>query len=100
MRKTLAASLVVFASTLALSACKKEEPAPAAAPPTPPAEPAKPAEPPKPPAEPEKPAEAPKPAEEVKAADPAKAALMDPTKLAEQAPAKFKAKFTTSKGDF
>lgn len=74
-----------------------------------PAEPAKPAEPP-PPAEPAKPAEPP-PAEEAKSPDaapaaaatpPAKvpAALMDPSKLTAKAPAKYRARFTTTKGDF
>jgi peptidyl-prolyl cis-trans isomerase A (cyclophilin A) len=105
MRNTLHA----LALALALVGCKQEAPAPAP-PPPPPAEPAKPAEAPKPP-EPAKAAEAPaatidaaKPPEPAKAAEGApaggNAALLDPSKLTAQAPAKFKAKFTTSKGDF
>jgi peptidyl-prolyl cis-trans isomerase A (cyclophilin A) len=115
MRKTLSAALVLFAYTVfASAACKKQEPTSTATPP--PAEPAKPAETPKPaepakagePSEPakagepakadagEKPAEAAKPAE----APAGNAKLMDPSKLTEQAPAKYKVKFSTSKGDF
>src|SRR5204863_7017327 len=44
-----------------------------------------------------KPAEAAKPAD---AAPTGNAKLMDPTKLTEQAPPKFKVKFATTKGDF
>jgi peptidyl-prolyl cis-trans isomerase A (cyclophilin A) len=105
MRNTLHALLLA----VALAGCKQEAPAPTA-PPPPPAEPAKPAEAPKPPAEPAKPAEAPaaatdaaKPAEVAKPAEAAaggNAALLDPSKLTAQAPAKYKVKFTTSKGDF
>ena len=81
MRNTLNVLLIVFA----FAACKKEEVAPAAVPPVPP---------PAPPAEPAKAAEA------APAADSGKSGLMDPTKLTAQAPAKYKVKFTTSKGDF
>jgi peptidyl-prolyl cis-trans isomerase A (cyclophilin A) len=86
-------TLLVVAAAFGAVSCNKKtetpapEPAPAPAPPpaTPPAatpEPAKPAE---PPPAPEKPAVPPG---------------LDPSKLTEKAPAKFKARFTTSKGDF
>jgi peptidyl-prolyl cis-trans isomerase A (cyclophilin A) len=98
--RALSLSSLLLASVLALG-CKKTE-TPAAAPPPPPP----------PPAEPAKPAEAPKPAEatppaapDTKPAEPAappegKAALLAPASLTAEAPAKYKVKFTTTKGDF
>jgi peptidyl-prolyl cis-trans isomerase A (cyclophilin A) len=89
-------TLLVVAAAVGAVSCKKNEvpapepaqaPAPAPAPSPPPA--ATPETPPKaaepPPAAPEK---------------PAAPAGLDPGKLTEKAPAKYKAKFTTSKGDF
>jgi peptidyl-prolyl cis-trans isomerase A (cyclophilin A) len=100
---------IAAALALALASCKNEpkpaaEPSPPPPPPPPPAEPAKPATPP-PPAEPAKPAEAVEPAKPAEPARPGEsasvpAALLEPAKLAEKAPAKFKAKFVTSKGEF
>jgi peptidyl-prolyl cis-trans isomerase A (cyclophilin A) len=98
-------SPLLLASVLALG-CQKSQPqaasAPSAPPPaaeppsaTKPAEPAKPAEPPPAAADPAKPAEAPAAAP----ADP-KAVLLAPDKLTAEAPAKYKVKFTTTKGDF
>jgi cyclophilin family peptidyl-prolyl cis-trans isomerase len=89
---------LLFASVLAVG-CKKTEPP---APPPPP--PVQKVEPP-PPAEPAKPA-APPDSAPAKAAEPAtpppagKAALMAPKSLTEQAPAKYKVKFATTKGEF
>jgi peptidyl-prolyl cis-trans isomerase A (cyclophilin A) len=95
-------SPVLLASFLAVG-CKKNEPSPAEPPPAKAAEPVKPAEAPKPP-EPPKPAEATPPPDSApaKPAAPAtgKAALMAPKSMTEEAPAKYKVKFTTSKGDF
>src|SRR5947208_11013617 len=90
---------LILVAALGSAACKKNEPpapepAPAAAPATPPPAPTPPpaaAEPPAKPAEPppvEKPAAARAPSN------------LDPAKLTEKAPAKYRAKFTTSKGDF
>lgn len=92
-RRRLPGSILLAALLATSASCKKTEP-PAA--PAPPAEPA--------------PAPPPPPAEEAKtpdaapttAAAPAKVppALMDPSKLTAKAPAKYRAKFTTTKGDF
>jgi peptidyl-prolyl cis-trans isomerase A (cyclophilin A) len=88
------ATLVPFLFVLAVG-CKKEAPAapePAPAPTPPPA-----ATPPPPPP----PAEAPKAAEPPKPAEPAKGGpLLNPAKLTEKAPAKYKVKLATTKGDF
>jgi peptidyl-prolyl cis-trans isomerase A (cyclophilin A) len=93
-------SSLVLASVLALG-CKKEEPPAPAPPPPPPAEPAKA---PTPPPEAPKPAEPP-PAEAPKPAEPGKpltghAALLQPSSMTAEAPAKYKVKFVTTKGDF
>jgi peptidyl-prolyl cis-trans isomerase A (cyclophilin A) len=92
-------SFLLLAGVLAFG-CNKSAPPP-------PPEPARPAEPVKPP-EPPKPAETPPPAPDAapaKAEAPAapqtgKAALMDPKSMTAEAPAKYKAKFVTSKGEF
>ena len=102
-------SSLLLASVVALG-CKKE-PAAEPAPPPKPAEPAKPAEPPKTgeavaAAEPLKvpvpePDAAPaKPAEPAAPAATGKAALLAPKSMTEEAPAKYKVKFATTKGDF
>ena len=101
-RALLSLSSLVLAGVLA-SGCKKTEPAPEPPPPPKPAEPVKAPEPVKAAAEatPPPPADsaAPKPAEP--ATPPAgKAALLAPKSLTEEAPAKYKVKFTTTKGDF
>jgi peptidyl-prolyl cis-trans isomerase A (cyclophilin A) len=94
-RALLSLSSLLVASVLALG-CKKNEPAP----PPKPAEPVKAPEPAKPAAEATPPDSAP-----AKPAEPAtpltgKAALLSPKSMTEEAPAKYKVKFTTSKGDF
>jgi peptidyl-prolyl cis-trans isomerase A (cyclophilin A) len=81
-------------------ACKKEPAAaPAEPPPAPTPPPAAPPPPPPPPAEPAKPAEPPA-AAEAKPAEGKGGVLMSPAKLTEKAPAKYKVKFATTKGDF
>jgi peptidyl-prolyl cis-trans isomerase A (cyclophilin A) len=96
-------SPLLLASFLA-TGCKKNEPV-ATEPPPRPIEPAKPIEAPKP-AEPPKAAEpTPPPAEPAKPAEPTKPltgkeALLSPKSMTEEAPAKYKVKFTTTKGDF
>jgi peptidyl-prolyl cis-trans isomerase A (cyclophilin A) len=88
---------LLLASVLVVG-CKKTEAPPPPPPPPPPAEPAKPVEMPPPAAAPThtapaKPAEATPPPE-------GKAALLAPKSLTAEAPAKYKVKFTTTKGDF
>lgn len=114
MRKSLprltSFASVALAVTFTFASGCKNDPKPAE-PPAEPPKPATPPPPPPPPAEPVKPAEAvvekqpeppkppepPRPPEELTGA---LAALKDPAKLTANAPAKFKVKFTTSKGDF
>jgi peptidyl-prolyl cis-trans isomerase A (cyclophilin A) len=103
-RALLSLTSLLLASVLALG-CKKDEAAPAAPPPPPPAEPVKAPEPVKPPEPIKAAAEATPPPADAAPAKPAapqtgKAALLAPKSMTEQAPAKFKAKFTTSKGEF
>lgn len=102
--KTRAACLLAPLALYALG-CNKSSSETAAPPPAATAKPTEspPPPPPAPPpaAEPTPPAEVPKPAEPAPTA--AKApnpALLDPAKLTAKAPSKFKAKLTTSKGDF
>lgn len=109
-RALLSLSSLLVAGVLALG-CKKNEPAPEPPPPPKPAEPVKAPEPvkaaeatPPPDADLAKPAAPAKPAEPAEApagkAPTGKAALLAPKSMTEQAPAKFKAKFVTSKGEF
>jgi peptidyl-prolyl cis-trans isomerase A (cyclophilin A) len=98
MKRTVLLPCLV-AALVAVACNKKAE--------TPPAEPpaaARPSEPPPPPPAPPPEAPPPAPAEPPPAAEkPASnvpPALADPSKLTEKAPAKYKAKFTTTKGDF
>jgi len=101
-RALLSLSSLLVAGVLALG-CKKNEPAPEpAAPPPKPAEPVKAPEPVKAAAEATPPpadSAPPKPAEPQKALE-GKAALLSPKSMTEEAPAKYKVKFTTTKGDF
>lgn len=97
--RLLPCALVWIATTVAFGACKKNEPP---APPLP-----EPAAPPAPPPVPAAVPEPPAPALDAmagKTADAQKidktAVLGDPAKLTAKAPAKFKAKFVTSKGEF
>jgi peptidyl-prolyl cis-trans isomerase A (cyclophilin A) len=89
---------VIVAAVFAAACNKKVE--------SPPAEPARPAEPAPAPAQPAPPPVTPPPdatappAAAQKPASKAPAALLEPGKLTEKAPAKFKAKFSTTKGDF
>jgi peptidyl-prolyl cis-trans isomerase A (cyclophilin A) len=98
-RALLSLSALLLAGVVALG-CKKNEPAPEPAPPPKPAEPVKAPEPVKP-AEVTPPADSapPKPAEPAAPAT-GKAALLSPKSMTEEAPAKYKVKFTTTKGDF
>src|SRR6185503_10680138 len=95
-------SSLVLASVLALG-CKKTEPPAEPAPPPKAAEPEKAPEPVKAP-EPAKAAEPDatpaKPAEPAAAPAAGKGALLSPKSMTEEAPAKYKVKFTTSKGEF
>jgi peptidyl-prolyl cis-trans isomerase A (cyclophilin A) len=92
----------VLAVALGAASCKKEETPtaqPAAQPPAPPP----PAPPPPPPAAPPLAAENPAPSKPAEPPAPPAASTppaLDPGKLTEKAPAKYKAKFTTTKGDF
>src|SRR5438045_7796240 len=101
-RALLSLTSLVLAGVLA-SGCKKNEPAPEPPPPPPkPAEPVKAPEPIKAAAEATPP---PADAAPAKPAEPAtwqagKAALLGPKGMSEEAPAKYKVKFTTTKGDF
>ena len=95
-------SSLLLASVLALGCKKEAPPEPPPAPPPPPAE-VKAAEPVKAP-EPAKAAEPDatpaKPAEPAAAPAAGKGALLSPKSMTEEAPAKYKVKFTTSKGEF
>src|SRR5690242_5040856 len=90
-------TVIVAAAASGAVSCKKNE-APTAEPAAQPAPPPPPAPPPTPP-----PTETP-PTPPPAAAEPPAAAKvpagLDPAKLTEKAPAKYKAKFTTTKGDF
>jgi len=100
-RALLSHSFLLVAGVLALG-CKKNEPAPEPAPPPKPAEPVKAPEPVKAAAEATPPpadSAPPKPAEPAKALA-GKDALLAPKSMTEEAPAKYKVKFTTTKGDF
>jgi len=100
-RALLSLSFVLVAGVLALG-CKKNEPAPAPAPPPQPAEPVKAPEPVKAAAEATPPPADSAPAKPAEPATPpvGKAALLAPKSMSEEAPAKYKVKFTTTKGDF
>jgi peptidyl-prolyl cis-trans isomerase A (cyclophilin A) len=88
--------LLVMVAALGAKSCKKTETPPAEPPPAapPPAPPPAPAE--NPPAEPAKPAET-APAEKPQ---PTRGLALDPAKLTERAPARYRARFSTTKGDF
>jgi peptidyl-prolyl cis-trans isomerase A (cyclophilin A) len=98
-RALLSLTPLLVAGVLGLG-CKKDEPAAPTPPPAPPAEPVKAPEPVKAAAEATPPDSAPpKPAEPTTPLA-GKAALLSPKSMTEEAPAKYKVKFTTTKGDF
>src|SRR6476620_8408876 len=100
-RALLSLTTLLVAGVLALG-CKKNEPASEPTPPPKPAEPVKAPEPIKAAAEATPPpadSAPPKPAEPEKKLE-GKAALLSPKSMTEEAPAKYKVKFTTTKGDF